>query len=183
MPLVYKKEGKMSSKKTIGKIIKIAGSVVDIRFNEDETPQIYDALHTQNQGKKITLEVEQLLENGIVRCLSMSDTDGLVRGQEVENSGAPISVPARDGRAVFPDREEAAAPLRRTAAVFPIGRERPVPEPAAAPPEPADRSEAVTERRGRVRPHLPCLRKRSRNFTPKAERKKSAANRKKFFSA
>lgn len=93
MPLVYKKEGKMSSKKTIGKIIKIAGSVVDIRFNEDETPQIYDALHTQNQGKKITLEVEQLLENGIVRCLSMSDTDGLVRGQEVENSGAPISVP------------------------------------------------------------------------------------------
>lgn len=83
----------MKQKTTIGKIVKVAGSVVDIQFNVEETPKIYDALHTQNNDIQMTLEVEQLLENGIVRCLAMSDTDGLVRGQTVENTGAPICVP------------------------------------------------------------------------------------------
>lgn len=81
------------TKEITGKIIKVAGSVVDVAFAEEQTPKIYDALHTENNGKTLTLEVEQLLEHGVVRCLSMSDTDGLVRGQIVQSTGAPIKVP------------------------------------------------------------------------------------------
>lgn len=76
-----------------GTVVKVTGSVVDVAFDEHSLPRIFDALTTDNQGKKITLEVEQLLEGNLARCLSMSDTDGLVRGQKVKNTGAPISVP------------------------------------------------------------------------------------------
>lgn len=76
-----------------GKIIRVTGSVVDVAFAEKDLPQIYDALITQNEGKELVLEVEQLLANNVARCLSMSDTDGLVRGTVVYNTGKPISVP------------------------------------------------------------------------------------------
>lgn len=87
-------EAKQSqSKKNNGVIVKVTGSVVDVAFDEHNLPHIFDALTTQNNGKTLTLEVEQLLVGNIARCLSMSDTDGLVRGQDVVNTGAPISVP------------------------------------------------------------------------------------------
>lgn len=81
------------SQKNNGTIVKVTGSVVDVAFDEHNLPHIFDALTTSNNGKTLTLEVEQLLAGNIARCLSMSDTDGLVRGQEVVNTGAPISVP------------------------------------------------------------------------------------------
>ncbi len=83
----------LSSAHKKGKIVRVTGSVVDVAFDEKSLPHIYDALTTQNAGKTIVLEVEQLLEGNIARCLSMSDTDGLVRDTDVTNTGAPIQVP------------------------------------------------------------------------------------------
>ncbi len=80
-----------------GKIYRITGSVVDVVFDEKDLPKIYDALETTIDGKKLVLEVEQLLPNNVVRCLSMADTDGLERNTLVYNTGKPISVPVGTG--------------------------------------------------------------------------------------
>ncbi|HZH26597.1 MAG TPA: F0F1 ATP synthase subunit beta [Azospirillaceae bacterium] len=77
---------------TIGRIIQVTGAVVDVQF-EGELPEILTALHTQNEGKALVLEVAQHLGESIVRTIAMDSTDGLVRGGEVVNTGAPISVP------------------------------------------------------------------------------------------
>ncbi len=76
-----------------GKINRITGSVVDVAFLEKDMPHIYDALITENKGKKLVLEVEQLLPDNVARCLAMDDTDGLVRDAIVYGTGKPISVP------------------------------------------------------------------------------------------
>lgn len=77
-----------------GKIVQIIGSVVDVQFPDDVTlPNINNALVVENGGKKILLEVAKHLEPGMVRTVSISSTDGLARGQEVFDTGAPISVP------------------------------------------------------------------------------------------
>ena len=75
-----------------GKIKRIIGPVVDVDFG-DNLPDIYTALTVMKDQKKITLEVEQHLGGGIVRSVAMDTTDGLSRGMEVSNTGAPISVP------------------------------------------------------------------------------------------
>lgn len=79
-----------------GKITQVIGPVVDVAFTED-LPEIYTALEVEisvnNERKKIVLEVQQQLEGGIVRTVSMDSTDGLARGLEVINTGKPISVP------------------------------------------------------------------------------------------
>ncbi|MEK9165960.1 MAG: F0F1 ATP synthase subunit beta [Patescibacteria group bacterium] len=77
-----------------GKITQIIGPVVDVRFQESDLPSIYAALKVKNSDdQKIILEVEQHLGNHEVRTVAMSSTDGLKRGQEVENTGSPINVP------------------------------------------------------------------------------------------
>ncbi len=78
--------------KNRGIIKRIIGPVIDVEFG-GEMPDIYTALLVEKNGKKITLEVEQHLGGGIVRAVAMDSTDGLARGMEVENTGAPISVP------------------------------------------------------------------------------------------
>ena len=80
-----------------GKIYRITGSVVDVVFDEKDMPKIYDALETKIGDKKLVLEVQQLLPNNVVRCLSMADTDGLERNTLVYNTGKPISVPVGTG--------------------------------------------------------------------------------------
>lgn len=78
-----------------GKIVSIKGVVVEVMF-EQEMPKVYDALRvlTKNTiGNHVVIEVLQLLENGIVRGIAMDSTDGLKRGDEVENTGNPIQVP------------------------------------------------------------------------------------------
>ncbi len=75
-----------------GKIKKIIGPVVDVNFGE-VLPDIYTALEVMNGNKKIILETEQHLGGGVVRAVAMDTTDGLSRGMEVVNTGAPISVP------------------------------------------------------------------------------------------
>ena len=80
-----------------GIIYQVRGSVVDVCFEKENMPRLFDACLTTNQGKTLTLEVEQLLADNVVRCLAMADTDGLRRGQEVINTEKPIQVPVGVG--------------------------------------------------------------------------------------
>ena len=75
-----------------GHITQIISAVVDVKF-DGEMPAILNALETDNNGKRLVLEVSQHLGEGEVRCIAMDSTDGLVRGHEVRDTGAPISVP------------------------------------------------------------------------------------------
>ncbi len=77
---------------SVGTITQVMGAVVDVRF-DTEMPAILNALHTINQGRPLVLEVAQHLGENTVRAIAMDSTDGLVRGQEVTDTGAPISVP------------------------------------------------------------------------------------------
>ena len=80
------------AKNIVGKITQVLGAVVDVQF-EGELPAILNALHAQNQGKTLVLEVAQHLGENTVRTVAMDTTDGLVRGQQAADTGAPISVP------------------------------------------------------------------------------------------
>jgi F-type H+/Na+-transporting ATPase subunit beta len=75
-----------------GKITQVTGAVVDVQF-DGELPSILNALSTQNEGKALILEVAQHLGENTVRTIAMDTTDGLVRGQSVTDTGAPITVP------------------------------------------------------------------------------------------
>ncbi len=82
----------MAKAKATGKVTQVIGAVVDVQF-EDELPQILNALQADNNGKTLILEVAQHLGEGTVRTIAMDGTEGLVRGAEVSDTGAPISVP------------------------------------------------------------------------------------------
>src|SRR6056300_631934 len=75
-----------------GKITQVIGAVVDVQF-DDHLPEILNALNTDNNGKKLVLEVAQHLGENTVRTIAMDATEGLVRGQEVTDTGSPISIP------------------------------------------------------------------------------------------
>jgi F-type H+-transporting ATPase subunit beta len=87
-----------AEKANIGYITQIIGPVVDVKFPEGKMPQIYNALivkgtNESGQEVSVTCEVQQLLGDNQVRAVSMSSTDGLIRGMEASDTGAPISVP------------------------------------------------------------------------------------------
>ncbi|MBQ7633137.1 MAG: F0F1 ATP synthase subunit beta [Alphaproteobacteria bacterium] len=83
-----------ANKHTIGRIHQVLGAVVDVKFeDENNLPNILTALECNNNGKRLVLEVEQHLGGGVVRCIALDSTDGLVRGLEVINTGEPIKVP------------------------------------------------------------------------------------------
>ncbi|MGH1398618.1 MAG: F0F1 ATP synthase subunit beta [Alphaproteobacteria bacterium] len=84
---------KAAAKGAVGKISQVLGAVVDIQFNEGEVPAILNSLETQNADKTLVLEVAQHLGENTVRAIAMDMTDGLVRGQEVVDTCAQISVP------------------------------------------------------------------------------------------
>ncbi|MFO1135844.1 MAG: F0F1 ATP synthase subunit beta [Rhodoblastus sp.] len=86
----------MSSNKSIGRITQVIGAVVDVKF-DGHLPEILNALETKNQGNRLVLEVAQHLGESSVRCIAMDTSEGLVRGQEVTDTGAPIAVPVGDG--------------------------------------------------------------------------------------
>ena len=78
----------------VGTIHEIVGVVIDVKFEHGKLPEIYNALSVKDRdGTEIILEVEQHLGNEVVRTVAMSITDGLVRGMEVTDTGAPITVP------------------------------------------------------------------------------------------
>ena len=74
-----------------GKIVQIIGAVVDVEFPRDAIPHVFDALKLVEND--LTLEVQQLLGDGVVRTIAMGSSDGLKRGMAVNNTGAPITVP------------------------------------------------------------------------------------------
>ena len=76
-----------------GKVTQVIGTVVDVQFPPDEMPTVYNALETKIADDKLVLEVQQHTGNNWVRCLALGPTEGLVRGVEVVDTGAPISVP------------------------------------------------------------------------------------------
>jgi F-type H+-transporting ATPase subunit beta len=85
-----------SSANTAGHITQVIGAVVDVKF-EGTLPPILNALETMNNGSKLILEVAQHLGESSVRCIAMDISEGLVRGQEVTDTGQPISVPVGPG--------------------------------------------------------------------------------------
>ena len=73
-----------------GKIVQIIGAVIDVEFPQDAVPKVYDALKVESG---LTLEVQQQLGGGVVRCIALGASDGLKRGLKVENTNEPIQVP------------------------------------------------------------------------------------------
>ncbi len=92
----------MSTKKTSdkkqegggdGRIAQVIGPVVDVEFDPNNLPEIMTALEVPSAKERLVLEVQQHLGNNLVRTIAMQSTDGLVRGEAVTNTGAPITVP------------------------------------------------------------------------------------------
>ena len=77
-----------------GKVVEIIGAVIDVKFQRDSMPKVFDALMVEDNN--LTLEVQQQIGDGIVRTIAMGSTDGLKRGLKVNNTGAPINVPVGD---------------------------------------------------------------------------------------
>ncbi|MCX7359064.1 MAG: F0F1 ATP synthase subunit beta [Alphaproteobacteria bacterium] len=102
-----------------GRVAQVIGAVVDVEF-DGPLPDIYNALETTNQGQRLVLEVATHLGESSVRTIAMSATDGLVRGQAVTDTGAPISVPVGEetlGRIlnVIGEPVDEAGPVKTTA--------------------------------------------------------------------
>jgi len=80
------------AKNNVGRVTQVMGAVVDVQF-EGDLPFIQNALHTQINGRTLVLEVAQEIGERTVRCIAMDSTDGMVRNQEVVDTGGPITVP------------------------------------------------------------------------------------------
>ena len=89
---VLARSKKTMANKAIGKISQVIGAVVDVQF-DGELPAILNALEVSNNGQRLVLEVAQHLGESAVRTIAMDSTEGLVRGAEAVDTGAPITVP------------------------------------------------------------------------------------------
>ena len=85
----------MAQANKVGRITQVIGAVVDVQF-EGDLPPILNALETKNGGNRLVLEVAQHLGESTVRTVAMDSTEGLVRNQEVTDTGQPIAVPVGD---------------------------------------------------------------------------------------
>ncbi len=86
----------VADKKTVatGNVVQVIGPVVDVEFTDERLPDILDALEIdRGNDRRLVLEVQQNVGNGVVRCIAMDTTEGLRRGDEVRATGAPIQVP------------------------------------------------------------------------------------------
>src|SRR5213595_3388793 len=113
----------------VGHVTQVIGAVVDVQF-EGQLPAILNALETKNQGNRLVLEVAQHLGESTVRTVAMDTSEGLVRGQEVADTGQPIAVPVGDGTLgriinVIGDPVDEAGPV-------PHEQRRPIHQPAPA---------------------------------------------------
>ena len=122
-----------------GKVIQVIGTVVDIEFPQGELPKIYNAIEINQNGNKIVLEAQHHIGNNRVRCLALAPTDGLERGVEAIDTGAPVTVPvgkATLGRLlnVFGEPLDNLGPIE-TEERLPIHR----------PPPPLEEQETTTE--------------------------------------
>jgi F-type H+/Na+-transporting ATPase subunit beta len=120
----------------VGRVIQVIGPVLDVEFEPDHLPELYNALVVERPGEnglpplKLVVEVQQHIGRNQVRAVAMSSTDGVVRGMEVVDSGGPITVPvgkAALGRIlnVLGDPVDEGAPIPASAERWPIHRETP----------------------------------------------------------
>ena len=79
--------------KNIGKIVQVIGPIVDIRFDEENLPNLLNAIEIDNHGERLVVEVAQHTGDNTVRCIAMGSTDGLVRGMEAVDTGESVKVP------------------------------------------------------------------------------------------
>src|SRR3990167_5950923 len=79
----------------VGTVVQVIGPSVDIRFESEKLPKLFNAVKIEDSERKIdlTLEVAQHIGDNVVRCIALASTDGLVRGMKAADTGAPISVP------------------------------------------------------------------------------------------
>ena len=93
-------EAEQTKTPSVGRVTRVVGSVVDVEFAADQIPAIYNALlveaEVMGEQATLTLEVQLQIGNDTVRCISLKPTDGIRRGAEVRDTGAPISVPVGD---------------------------------------------------------------------------------------
>src|SRR3954467_15906769 len=101
MTATAEKTDKATNKDTNGRVVRVTGPVVDVEFPRGSVPELFNALQAEvtfeELAKTLTLEVAQHLGDSLVRCISLQPTDGLVRGVDVVDTGASISVPVGDG--------------------------------------------------------------------------------------
>ena len=91
-------ESRQEAQGGIGEVVEIKGVVVDVRFHEDELPEIFNALKAEfetedGETDEVTLEVQQIVGDNVVRTVAMGSTDGMSRGLEARDTGRPIAVP------------------------------------------------------------------------------------------
>ena len=84
------------SKNLYGRVIQVLGPVVDIRFEDNSLPELYNAIEIKLNETILVVEVAQHIGDDVVRCIAMGPTEGLIRGVEAYNTGAPIKVPVGD---------------------------------------------------------------------------------------
>ena len=77
----------------IGKVVQVIGPVLDIKFSLGNLPNLLNAIEIESKDRKVIAEVSQHIGDDTVRCISMTSTDGLVRGDKATDLGNPISVP------------------------------------------------------------------------------------------
>ena len=82
---------------TVGHVVQVIGTVVDVEFPSDGLPSVHSAVDVQVEGERVVLEVQQHLGNSWVRCLALGPTEGLARGTEAVDQGEPVSVPVGRG--------------------------------------------------------------------------------------
>ena len=89
--MTARKENQM--KNNIGKVVQIIGPVLDVKFEGGHLPDLLNAIEIDHDGKKVVVEVASQLGDDTVRCIAMSSTDGMSRGMDAVDTGAPIKVP------------------------------------------------------------------------------------------
>src|SRR5437870_13430499 len=122
-------------KQNVGKVVQVIGPVLDVEFEPERLPELYNALLIDHAGNgapaiRLTAEVQQHIGRNQVRAVAMSSTDGVVRGMEVVDSGQPITVPVGEaalGRIlnVLGEPVDEGEPIPPTAERWPIHRETP----------------------------------------------------------
>src|SRR6266853_1140818 len=129
------KQSATESKRNVGKVVQVIGPVLDVEFEPEKLPELYNALRIESAGDggpavRLTAEVEQHIGRNQVRAVAMSTTDGVVRGMEAVDQGEPITVPVGNaalGRIlnVLGEPVDEGKPIPPTALRWPIHRETP----------------------------------------------------------
>src|SRR5437763_12608159 len=123
-----------ATKRSIGKVVQVIGPVLDVEFEPERLPELYNAIVIDHSGNgtpiHLVAEVQQHIGRNQVRAVAMSSTDGVVRGMEVTDTGEPITVPVGEaalGRIlnVLGEPVDEGEPIPSTAERWPIHRETP----------------------------------------------------------